>query len=63
PGTDFEDLVANTDNDFGSQQFGIAFRKESDVTGKVNEAMKALLKDGTLAKIASNYGLEAALVK
>ncbi|MBP7175874.1 MAG: transporter substrate-binding domain-containing protein [Thermoclostridium sp.] len=63
PGTDFEDLVANTDNNFGSQQFGIAFRKESDVTEKVNEAMKALLEDGTLAKIASNYGLEDALVK
>lgn len=63
PGTDFEDLVANTDNYFGTQQFGIAFRKGSDVTAKVNEAMKALSKDGTLASIASNYGLEDALVK
>jgi ABC-type amino acid transport substrate-binding protein len=63
PGTDFEDLVANTDNNFGMQQFGIAFRKDSDITAKVNAAMKALLKDGTLASIASRYGLEDALVK
>ena len=63
PGTDFEDLVANTDNNFGAQQFGIAFRKGSDVTAKVNEAIKALQQDGTLAEIASRYGLEDALIK
>ncbi len=63
PGTDFEDLVANTDNDFGAQQFGIAFRKGSDVTAKVNEAIKALSGDGTMNTIASKYGLEDALVK
>ncbi len=62
PGTDFEDLVANTDNDFGSQQFGIAFRKDSDMTAKVNEAIKALLDDGTAAAIAERYGLKDALV-
>ncbi len=63
PGTDFEELVANTDNNFGLQQFGIAFRKDSDVTAKVNDAIKALQQDGTLAKIAANYGLEDALIK
>ena len=63
PGTDFEDLVANTDNDFGAQQFGIAFRKGSDITAKVNEAIKALSGDGTMNTIASKYGLEDALVK
>lgn len=63
PGTDFEELVANTDNNFGLQQFGIAFRKDSDVTAKVNDAIKALQQDGTLTKIAANYGLEDALIK
>lgn len=63
PGTDFEDLVANTDNNFGLQQFGIAFRKGSDMTEKINKAMKELVKDGTLATIASHYGLEDALIK
>lgn len=63
PGTDFEDLVANTDNNFGSQQFGIAFRKGSDITAKLNEIIKSLYKDGTIAKIAAKYGLDGALLK
>jgi polar amino acid transport system substrate-binding protein len=63
PGTDFEDLVANTDINFGAQQFGIAFRKGSDMTAKVNDAIKALSNDGTVKTIAAKYGLEDALVK
>ena len=62
PGTDFEDLVANTDNNFGAQQFGIAFRKGSDMTGKVNEILRKLLDDGTVAEIAARYGLEDSLL-
>lgn len=62
PGTDFEDLVANTDKKFGKQQFGIAFRKDSDIIEKVNETIKALKEDGTLKEIASRYGLEDALL-
>ena len=34
-GTDYEDLVINMDNNFGQQEYGIAFRKGSDVTEKV----------------------------
>ncbi len=63
PGTDFEDLVANTDINFGAQQFGIAFRKGSDMTAKINDAIKALYDDGTIRKIAEKYGLEDALIK
>jgi len=62
PGTDFEDLVANTDKNFGAQQFGIAFRKGSDMTAKVNEVLKELSKDGTMKTIAEKYGLEDALL-
>ena len=39
-GTDYSDLVINMDNNFGQQENGIAFRKRSDVTEKVNEAIK-----------------------
>ena len=63
PGTDFEDLVCNNTLNFGSQQFGIAFRKGSDFTEKVNEAMAQLLADGTLDEIAAKYGLTDALVR
>lgn len=62
-GTDFAELVCNADLNFGAQEFGIAFRKGSDFTAKVNEAMAALLADGTLDEIASKYGLNDALVR
>ena len=62
-GTDFEDLVCNNDLNFGSQQFGIAFRKGSDFTQVVNGKLAELLADGTLDEIASHYGLEDALVR
>ena len=61
-GTDYADMVVNLDNNFGLQEYGIAFRKGSDVTEKVNEAIIELTKDGTIAEIAARYGLTDALV-
>ncbi len=61
-GTDYDDMVVNLDNNFGLQEYGIAFRKGSDVTEKVNEAIKELAEDGTIAEIAAKYGLEEALI-
>ena len=61
-GTDYADMTVNLDNNFGLQEYGIAFRKGSDVTEKVNEAIIELTKDGTIAEIASRYGLTDALV-
>ena len=60
-GTDYADMVVNLDNNFGLQEYGIAFRKGSDVTEKVNEAIIELTKDGTIAEIAARYGLTDAL--
>ena len=61
-GTDYDDMVVNLDNNFGLQEYGIAFRKGSDVTEKLNEAIIELTKDGTIAEIAARYGLTDALV-
>ena len=61
-GTDYADMTVNLDNNFGLQEYGIAFRKGSDVTEKVNQAIIALTKDGTVAEIAGRYGLTDALV-
>ena len=61
-GTDYADMVVNLDNNFGLQEYGIAFRKGSDVTEKVNAAIIELTKDGTIAEIAARYGLTDALV-
>lgn len=60
-GTDYEDLVVVETKDFSPEQYGIAFRKGSDMTEKVNEAIKALAEDGTLAEIAKKYKLDALL--
>jgi polar amino acid transport system substrate-binding protein len=61
-GTDYADMTVNLDNNFGLQEYGIAFRKGSDVTEKVNQIIIELTKDGTVAEIAGRYGLTDALV-
>ena len=56
-GSTLTDLVINTDNKFGDQYFGIAFRKGSDVCEKVNAAIAELTESGKLNEIAEKYGL------
>lgn len=63
PGTDYEDLVVNLDNNFGQQEYGIAFRKGSDLTEKVDEAINELYEEGKVDEIAAKYGLADMLVK
>ena len=60
-GTDFEDLVVVETEEFSPEEYGIAFRKGSDMTAKVNEAIKELAADGTLATIAAKYKLDEVL--
>lgn len=62
-GTDYDDMVVNLDNDFGLQEYGIAFRKGSDVTEKVNAAIDELYEDGVVEEIAGRYGLTEMLIK
>ena len=62
-GTDYADLIVNLDNNFGEQFYGIAFRKGSDITEKVNEAIAELMADGTMEEIAAKYGLTEMLIK
>ena len=56
-GSTLTDLVINTDNKFGDQYFGIAFRKGSDACEKINAAIAELTESGDLLKIAEKYGL------
>lgn len=60
-GTDFSDLVL-IDKGYESEQYGIAFRKGSDVTAEVNAAITELVSDGTLTQIADKYGLADILI-
>jgi polar amino acid transport system substrate-binding protein len=44
------------------EEYGIGFRKNSNLTEKVNEATKELIADGTLAEIAQKYDLTLQLI-
>lgn len=56
-GTDFADLKVEGAG-YSEEEYGIAFRKGSDVTNKVNEAIKTLKANGKLAEIAKKYKLD-----
>ena len=57
-GTAYPDLaIAQRLNE---EQYGIGFRKDSDVTAKVNEILDQFTADGTLAALAETYGLALA---
>ena len=57
-GTSYESLtyqVALTE-----EEYGVSFRKDSDVTAKFNEFMASLKADGTLQALAEKYELTLA---
>ncbi len=62
-GTDFVDLAVVEGKDFSPEEYGIAFRKGSDLTNAVNEAIAELAADGTLDTIGKNYKLDALVIK
>ena len=45
------------------EEYGIGFRKGSDVTEKLNAFLSKLMKDGTLQALADKYGLTLADIK
>ena len=57
-GTSYADLAPGIS--LTSEEYGIGFRKDSDVTAKVNEIMDKLIADGTLQALADKYGLTLA---
>lgn len=61
-GTDYENISIVENASFADEQYGIAFRKDSDITAKVNEIIDELIQDGTLEKIAEKYKLGEQLI-
>lgn len=57
-GTDFSGLVVC--NIFHKEEYGVAFRKDSDLTAKFNEIKDELTEDGTLQALAEKYDLTLA---
>ncbi len=57
-GTSYADLAPGMS--LTSEEYGIGFRKESDITAKVNDLMATWKADGTLQTLADKYGLTLA---
>jgi polar amino acid transport system substrate-binding protein len=57
-GTSYADLTSGLA--LTSEEYGVAFRKESDLTAKFNEFMDKIAADGTLQALADKYSLTLA---
>ena len=57
-GTSYADLASGIS--LSSEEYGIGFRKDSDVTAKVNELLAKYKADGTLQALADKYSLTLA---
>ena len=62
-GTDYADLKVVEGKDFSPEEYGIAFRKGSDVVPAVNAIIAEIMNDGTMDKIGKDYKLDALLIK
>jgi len=59
-GTSYADLTYTIP--LNSEEYGVGFRKGSDVTAKLNEYFISAYEDGSLQKWAEKYGVQAALI-
>ena len=56
-GSDYSELAVVEAQSFSPERYGVAFRKDSDTTKKVNEAMQKVADSGKLKEIADKYNL------
>lgn len=56
-GSDYGDLSVVEAQSFSPEEYGVAFRKDSNTTDKVNDAMKKVAESGKLKEIADKYSL------
>lgn len=59
-GTSYEDLTYTVA--LNSEEYGVGFRKGSDLPDLLNKFLKEKYDDGTLGQIAETYGVTAALI-
>lgn len=58
---DYQDLAIVEAIELDSEIYAIGFKKGSDLTAKVNEAIKTLEENGKLMELAKKYGFENVL--
>ena len=59
---DYADLMIVETLSSDVEYYGIGFKKDSELTAKVNEQLEALAKDGSLKKLAEKYGVENTVI-
>ena len=59
----YEGKYVLVDMGFPPEEYGIAFRKDSNLCEAVNDALAEMFADGTMQEIASGYGLESELIE
>ena len=60
-GTSYADLTYTVG--LNSEEYGVGFRKGSDLAEKLNAFFKASYDDGTMMEIAQTYGVQAAIIE
>lgn len=60
-GTGYEDLTYTVS--LNSEEYGVGFRKGSDLAEELNAFFKECYEDGTMKEIAEIYGVSAALIE
>ena len=59
-GTGYADLTYTVG--LNSEEYGVGFRKGSDLVGKLNDYFAAAYADGSMMTIAETYGVQAAVI-
>ena len=61
-GTGYEDLTY-TSFGLNSEEYGVGFRKGSDLAAELNAFLVKAYEDGTITKIAETYKVQAAVIE
>ena len=60
-GTDYPTLTHTLE--LTTEKYGVGCRKDSDLASYINDEFKKLYEDGTMQKIAEQYGVQDAVVE
>ena len=60
-GTDYADLTYTVG--LNSEEYGVGFRKDSDLIAAFNDFWKEAYDDGTVMSVAETYGVQAAIIE
>ena len=60
-GTSYADLTYTVS--LNSEEYGVGFRKGSDLAAELNDFFTASYEDGTIQELAEQYGVQAALIQ